>query len=127
MDERQGDAPPEAARKAELWLLQHDLAGYILLGDPAVRLPLADKPAPAPQRDLTSVAAAVFGFAPEGAGQAPKGIDLDAMEAAALTVLTQPDAAQATAGTLGVKLADLQRWAEAYRQAGREALGKIRG
>lgn len=33
--------PVEPARRAHLWMMRHDLAGYILLGDPAVTLPLA--------------------------------------------------------------------------------------
>lgn len=124
----QEDAAPEVTRKAELWLLQHDLAGYILLGDPAVRLPLADKPLPSPAPDLSSVATSVFGFSPEGAGKAPEALDLDTVEKAALALLHAPDAAQATADQYGIALAELQRWAEAYRQAGRAALAaKMRG
>jgi hypothetical protein len=36
-----GHAPPlqERIHRAHLWMARHDLAGYILLGDPAVRLP----------------------------------------------------------------------------------------
>jgi hypothetical protein len=30
--------PPEAVHRGHLWMARHDLAGYILLGDPAVRV-----------------------------------------------------------------------------------------
>ncbi|MBN8232603.1 hypothetical protein JYK02_34305 [Corallococcus macrosporus] len=33
-------AQVDAARRAHLWMLRQDLGGYVLLGDPAVRLPL---------------------------------------------------------------------------------------
>ena len=37
-----GAGPDEAmrARRGHLWMLRQDLAGYVLLGDPAVRLPV---------------------------------------------------------------------------------------
>jgi hypothetical protein len=34
-------SPVDPMERAQRWLLRHDLAGYVLLGDPAVRLPLA--------------------------------------------------------------------------------------
>lgn len=34
------NTPPPAAQLGHLWMLRQDLAGYILLGDPAARLPL---------------------------------------------------------------------------------------
>jgi hypothetical protein len=38
----QGDAPPgEAYHRAHLWMARNDLSGYVLLGDPAVRLPIS--------------------------------------------------------------------------------------
>ena len=36
-----------AAKRSHLWMLRQDLAGYILLGDPAVRLPLQPAAPPA--------------------------------------------------------------------------------
>jgi hypothetical protein len=33
--------PARKAEKANLWMLQRDLGGYVLLGDPAVRLPVS--------------------------------------------------------------------------------------
>jgi hypothetical protein len=42
-------APAERTRLGHLWMLRQDLLGYVLLGDPAARLPLAQAQ-PAPQR-----------------------------------------------------------------------------
>jgi hypothetical protein len=126
-DKSAGEPPPDEARRAGLWLLQHDIAGYVLLGDPAVRLPLSAPRAPAAREELSSVAASLFGFAPQGEREAPKALDLDAMEKAALSLLSERDTAAALADRYGVKLDDLLRWAEVYRRAGRDALGKIRG
>jgi hypothetical protein len=125
--EKSERTPQEDARMAGLWLLQHDIAGYVLLGDPAVRLPLAAPRAPAPPEALSSVAASVFGFAPQGESAPPKALDVDAMEKAALGLLGERDTAAALAEKHGVKVDDLRRWAEVYQQAGREALAKIRG
>jgi hypothetical protein len=33
--------PPEAFHRAHLWMTRNDLSGYVLLGDPAVRLPIS--------------------------------------------------------------------------------------
>jgi hypothetical protein len=54
----------ERARRAHLWMLRQDLAGYMLLGDPAVRLPIAgagdEAPAPPPGDTLHTTEAAVL-------------------------------------------------------------------
>jgi hypothetical protein len=36
-----GAPPPEALNRAYLWMTRHDLSGYVLLGDPAARLPIS--------------------------------------------------------------------------------------
>ncbi|MBK9368964.1 MAG: hypothetical protein IPN01_22140, partial [Deltaproteobacteria bacterium] len=41
--------PPDALRLGHLWMLRNDLSGYVLLGDPAARLPIHG-PAPPPDR-----------------------------------------------------------------------------
>ena len=38
------EPPAEVLHRAHLWMTRHDLAGYILLGDPAVRLPIRSRP-----------------------------------------------------------------------------------
>ncbi len=47
-----------------------DLPAYILLGDPAARLPIRD---PRAARQQAAPAAGVFGFAPSGGAAAPAG------------------------------------------------------
>jgi hypothetical protein len=38
------EPPVEVLHRAHVWMTRHDLAGYILLGDPAVRLPIRSRP-----------------------------------------------------------------------------------
>lgn len=38
-----GPSPVDPMERAQRWMLRHDLAGYVQLGDPAVQLPLAAK------------------------------------------------------------------------------------
>lgn len=68
-----------AKQKANLWMLRQDLAGYVLLGDPAARLPLnraaaAQKRAPRPAEvrggSEAAAATSLLGFAPQEVGQA---------------------------------------------------------
>lgn len=39
--------PTDPAERAHLWMLRNDLRGYVLLGDPAARLPLGQQRQPA--------------------------------------------------------------------------------
>ena len=43
----------DAARQGHLWMLRQDLAAYVLLGDPAVRLPDGGSAGPAPPAPIT--------------------------------------------------------------------------
>ena len=60
----------DAARQGHLWMLRQDLAAYVLLGDPAVRLPdgasagSAARPAPPAPLTVTTPAAAAMAPAP---------------------------------------------------------------
>ncbi|MCX4247180.1 hypothetical protein [Paraliomyxa miuraensis] len=78
-----GEDDPE--RRGHLWMLRNDLAGYILLGDPAARLPL--RPEVVQQASNIDLSA-MFGF---GVSQTPTqssqpeptlDVDLDALERA---------------------------------------------
>jgi hypothetical protein len=114
--------PAFASRLGHLWMLRHDLLGYLLLGDPAARLPITPAPVAAAQpltpQDL-------FGFAvmPAAPAAAPS---IEALEQAIIRVLAgeRPDA---VAAVHGLDRADLERLAALYRAAGRAAITRSRG
>ncbi|WP_437670478.1 hypothetical protein [Sorangium sp. So ce131] len=140
----------ELGRKAHLWMLRNDLAGYVLLGDPAARLPIARAPGQhagkggrAPQPAVASTIgfapqpaiASTIGFAPQPAaastiGSAPQperkgALDPRRMEEAVLALLGGAEAPDAIAARAGISGSELRRWADTYRDAGRAALAKI--
>jgi Helix-turn-helix domain len=78
-------------------MLRQDLAGYVLLGDPAVCLPIAD--------------------GREGAG----GTDVTRAEAAVLAVL-RGDSIAGAAGRHGLDRAELERLVASYHTSGCDAL-----
>ena len=92
----------ERARRAHLWMLRQDLAGYILLGDPAVRLPIAGS---------------------DAAGDAvrPTGDAVARTEAAVLAILDGVPVVEAAARH-GLDGDALPQLAEIYRAAGHDAL-----
>ncbi|AUX45384.1 hypothetical protein SOCE26_068660 [Sorangium cellulosum] len=117
-----GDA--ELARKAHLWMLRNDLAGYVLLGDPAARLPIARTPGrPRPPATLPDVQA-IVGFKLKA--ERKVALDPRRMEEAVLELLGEPEAQDAIADRVGISRSELRRWADIYRDAGRAALAKIR-
>jgi hypothetical protein len=89
-------------RKAQLWLRRHDVGHYVLLGDPAVRLPLASN------RVLRV--------------EAGNSADLEVMEAAVLSVLGRGESPEQVAQRLRLNAHDVRRWASEYAAAGRERL-----
>lgn len=92
------------ARRGHLWMLRQDLAGYVLLGDPAVRLPLA-------------------GLARSGETTRPVSIEADAdgVEAAVRAVIGGVPLAVA-ASAHGLDRGELERLVTLYAEAGRCAL-----
>lgn len=94
------------ARRGHLWMLRQDLAGYILLGDPAVRLP---------------VAACAAGAGTMQESTQPASIGADAVEAAVRAVLGGTSLAVA-ASAHGLDPAELERLVGLYGRAGRCAL-----
>jgi len=129
------------ARLGHLWMLRQDLAGYILLGDPAVRLPVAQKrkqrraaKLASKMRDLGTLASrpaeargpapGAFSGAEESAAPAPKlPIEIDKLEEAIGHLITGELAPKKVAEQYGVDRADLERFKEIYTRAGRAALG----
>lgn len=108
-------------KRANLWMLRHDLLGYIFLGDPAVRLPLA-LPAPAkPKRD----ASRLLGVPVRAAAVASRRVDVSTMERAVRAVLREEKSLTEVARDFGVERADLEAWFNAYTRAGRAELEKL--
>ena len=110
-EEKRGNAPrndrEREVRKAHYWMRRHDLGHYVLLGDPAVRLPLTGNRVV--HLDDGDVA------------------DVEIMEKAALAVLGRGDSAEIVAKQMNLAAADVALWAKEYAAAGRERLGKMRG
>jgi hypothetical protein len=101
-------------RKAALWMLRQDLSAYVLLGDPAARLNIAEPPAAQLPRGQA------------GAVMAPRASRLDPkrVEEAIFAALGS-DALEALASQLGVTRAELERWVSTYKEGGRAAVKRL--
>ena len=117
------------ADRANLWMLRNDVAGYMLLGDPAAQLPIAARKGQrAPEASVQAFLGSLGGAAastPVAPGGATKKLDVETMEAAVLAVLSEDLTAKKAAEKYGVERSDVQAWADAYQAAGRAALGKL--
>ncbi|AUX33963.1 MULTISPECIES: hypothetical protein [Sorangium] len=135
--EREGAAhAPDSARLGHLWMLRQDLSGYVLLGDPAVRLPAArrrlkkDAASEAEPRapEVQSGAAAKAAASPSAGARAeaptrlPPDMDIDDVERAIGKVLSGSPI-NAVANEHGVEPAKLRELKDIYKAAGRAALG----
>lgn len=87
--------PTDAVRHAHLWMLRQDIAGYVLLGDPAARLAVG-----------------------------PALPDLDALEAAVAALTLGTRGSRDLARELGIDRRTLEDLAARYRAAGRAALAR---
>ena len=132
----------DPARQGHLWMLRQDLAGYIALGDPAVRLPLTDGaaalPAPPPAREASSGRSFVEEVAspappaasgpPPAAAPAPVPEDrlsaeqIERIEDAIAHVMLGDQPLRAIAEQLGRPRSELVQLAAAYCDAGRRAI-----
>jgi hypothetical protein len=146
-------AAPDAARaikRANLWMLRQDLGAYLLLGDPAVRLPVSGAlsgSVPAQSAKTSTVAPTIAGpsvpagppsdssaaalveryksLGIQGAPLASLKRDPARMEKAVKEVIRGVKGAIAIAEQYSVDPDDLQAWVEAYCNAGRAALAKL--
>lgn len=95
--------------RGHLWMARNDLRGYVLLGDPAARLPLAQhalgRPAQAPE------------------ARSSPAVSTSDEVAAVHALLRGAEAPLAIAARAGVSLDELWGWFDAYRAARRGALG----
>ncbi|WP_158623612.1 C25 family cysteine peptidase [Corallococcus llansteffanensis] len=121
-------AARDSARRGHLWMMRQDVSGYVLLGDPAVRLPLT----PAVARDATPSlpeVSALLGLPAPALAPAsspfPLGPGVQAMEEAVVEMMTGAEAPRAIATRLGVSLAELRHWERVFRDAGRAALASL--
>lgn len=116
----------DLARRGHLWMLRQDLAGFVTLGDPAVRLPLARSEAPA--RDLPPPVEPPqeLAPAPTTTGAPPTSSDaaFEQIEDAIAHMILGDVPLRTLAEQLGRSRAELERLAALYRDAGRRALAK---
>jgi hypothetical protein len=115
--------PPAPETWASLWMLHQDLAHFVLLGDPAVRLPLARPPVAeqAPER-VSAVSLSALGL-PGSAPPAPSSRwEPASVEKQVLELLVGLRPLEALAASHGVSPQELRRWADIYRAAGLAAL-----
>jgi hypothetical protein len=115
--------PAQRARLGHLWMLRQDLMGYVLLGDPAARLPITPAPVAEPRpltpRDL-------FPFAVTVGTSPPTTLSIEKLEEAIVQVLIGERGPKAIAQEYGIDRTELERLAGLYRMAGREAVARDR-
>ena len=102
-------------------MLRQDLLGYVLLGDPAARLPITPASGP-PPRLATPSDFFPFAVAARPAASAVGPVSIQPLEAAILQWLAGQPVADATIQHAGVDRAELERLAGLYRTAGRAAI-----
>jgi len=122
---RQGAAMDAAqmARLGHLWMLRQDLLGYVLLGDPAARLPITPVPV-AEARPLTPQD--LFPFAVSAGSLPPAALSVERLEEAIIAVLAGERGPKAIAADYGIDRTELERLAGLYRMAGRAAVARDR-
>ena len=117
--------------RSRLWMVRNDLAGYMLLGDPAVRLPLAGTGSNVAvgktEKPSTNEKARRFVvMGPASPKPAPRAaVDETTRERAVIAVLAG-ESAQNVATRMQLQADELTRWAAAYREAGLTALRQVR-
>lgn len=108
-EETRGNAPLNDSErdvyKAHLWMRRHDLGHYVLLGDPAVRLPLAKN------RVVRAKAAEMA--------------NIELMELAVFAVLGRGERAEIVARQMNLNPDEVMKWVSEYQRAGRERLTKF--
>jgi hypothetical protein len=105
------------ARRSHLWMLREDLSAYVLLGDPAVRLPLSDA------MDATRVPGSSTVLAGRGATPVELPLGIEDLERAIGALLLGDDGLRTIAERHGLAREDLRRLYDLYSAGGRAALG----
>lgn len=129
--EIEGARPDELLALGNLWMLHQDLLGFTLLGDPAVRLPLASPDAGERGAATPTVGSdAAPGPDTAGAGAARRAeiaVDpeaLERLERAALAI-AGGESPGVVAAQLGMARSELIEATDVYREAGRAALSEL--
>jgi hypothetical protein len=128
-----GDGAADRKERGHLWMARNDLRGYLLLGDPAVRLPLSQLTVPttetSPQAGSASTTALLEApsrltpeLGPRPADSAT--IATDTKVAAVHALLRGNEPPRDIAERAGASLDEVWSWFDAYRSAGRGALGR---
>lgn len=103
--------------RGHLWMLRNDLRGYMLLGDPAARLPLKKNVVVSSKKKASAI--------PEIANSPAlieSGISLTVKENAVLNLIQGEESPVVIARRAGVTLPQLFAWFDAYRSGGRARL-----
>lgn len=108
---RGGSDDEQRLLRSWLWMRYHDLAGYILLGDPACQTPTS--------------AARVLGEPPKSGATPVVRPAAERMEDAVLAVLRQRKPPGEIAREAGIHPTTLARWLRIYKDAGRRALAEL--
>ncbi|OJT18797.1 hypothetical protein BO221_39400 [Archangium sp. Cb G35] len=116
----------DGVRRGHLWMMRQDVSGYVLLGDPAVRLPLAQATARAVTPSVSN-AAALLGLPVGLPAAVSSGPGVQGMEEAVVALMTGAESPKAIAARAGVSLAELRHWERTFREAGRAALAALSG
>lgn len=112
-DARPRDIRFDRLRKAHVWMQRNDLSAYVLLGDPAARLPIARRPA-----GIRVASAGAMSLRDE-----PIHRERLALRQEAVRIYLHGHASvDEIAKARGVSQAEVQRWINVYCEAGREAL-----
>lgn len=134
-------SPTQEARRAHLWMLRQDLQAYVLLGDPAVRLPIQGT-TPVAQERVSEVrtqavmasaesatasaapAAPAQNFASEVRPNIPTELlaDIERYERAVAEVILNPDALARVAIDCELPRSRLAELVASYRDGGRAAI-----
>lgn len=115
-------ASADPLQLADLWMLRQDLRAYVLLGDPAAYLSVQPKQRPAVSSDPLNF----FAGMPEPATSGLRsGLDPESAVKAVLDCIREQRTPSAVAADLGVDCAEVERWVDAYMQAGREELSRM--
>ncbi|HRI70084.1 MAG TPA: hypothetical protein PK156_37900, partial [Polyangium sp.] len=114
----QRDAGTNKAERGHLWMLRNDLRGYVLLGDPATRLPLAKNALGKPDKPDKPMTEPVITV------NVPPPVDVSVAlkEAAVLSLIHGEEAPIAIARRAGTTVVELFSWFDAYRSGGRSRL-----